>query len=112
MRAAIRCTIRPSTIVGRKERDTFFFPMIECSTVTPEFSQQTGILSCRTAAPPVNATCEWNAQLSSELGVPLYACSSVVNGIMTPVLRQDFPACFMTADRSGQVVQFACPRST
>jgi hypothetical protein len=91
--------------------DTFFFPMIECSTVTPEFSQQTGVLSCRTAAPPVNATCEWNAQLSSELGTPLYSCSSVVNGVMAPVLRQDFPACFMAADRSGQVVQFACPRT-
>jgi hypothetical protein len=92
--------------------DTFFFPMIECSTATPEFSQQTGVLSCRTAAPPVNTTCAWNAALSSSLGLPLYSCTSVVNGVMTPVLTQDYPACFMAADRSGQIVQFACPRAT
>ena len=100
----------PSAILARQEMDTFFFPVIECTTSTPEFGQQTSVLSCRTAAPPVNATCKWNPELSSELGLPLYACSAVVNGIMSPVLQQDFPACFMAADRAGQVVQFACPR--
>ena len=94
-----------------REMDTFFFPMIECSTATPEFSQQTGVLSCRTSAPPINATCAWNAELSSSLSLPLYSCTSVVNGVTAPVLVQEYPACFMAADRRGDIVQFACPRS-
>jgi len=91
--------------------DTFFFPTIECSAVTPQSGRESAIMSCRTSAPPVDASCSWNADLSSTLRVPLYSCSSVVNGVMAPVLVQDFPACFMAADQSGQMVQFACPRA-
>lgn len=92
--------------------DTFFFPQIECSTVTPEFGQQTGIMACRSTAPPISTTCAWNAELSASLGTPLYRCSWAVNGVTMPTLVQEFPACFMAADRSGQTIQFACPRST
>jgi len=90
--------------------DVFNFPMIECNTLTPDFSQQTGVLSCRTAAPPLSATCAWNAELSSSLGVPLYQCTSVVNGVTLPTFVQQFPACFMATNSSEQVVQFSCPR--
>lgn len=92
--------------------DTFVFPTLECSTSTPEFSQDTAVLSCKTAAPPVNATCRWNAELSSLYKMPLYSCSSVVNGVLSPVLIQEYPACFMAAARDGQTVQFACPRGS
>lgn len=91
--------------------DTFVFPVMECATATPEFSQETAILSCRTVAAPIATKCSWNADLSSQFKLPLYSCSSTVTGVLTPTLMQEYPACFMAAARDGQTIQFACPRS-
>ena len=91
---------------------SFNFPLIQCTTLTPDFSQQTGLLACRAAASPMATSCSWNAELSSSMGVPLYKCASIVEGVQVPLLSAEYPACFMAADSRQQVAQFSCPRMT
>jgi hypothetical protein len=91
------------------ESATFYFPLWECETVTPSFSQDSAVLSCRGSAPPVGTSCAWNAELSSRLGVPLYSCSSVLNGTSLPAMVHEHKACLLTA--SDQTARFQCPRA-
>ena len=90
--------------------DSFYFPLYECETLTPSFSQDSAVLNCRSTAPPIGTSCAWNAELSSRLGVPLYKCTTVVNGVTLPLLTQEREACTLTVDNSGEITRFACPR--
>lgn len=87
----------------------FYFPIFECQTLDPLFSQQSAVMSCRASAPPVGTSCEWNAEASAGFGYPLYKCSSVVNGTTLPAFVSEYPLCVLSVDASGQVAQYACP---
>ena len=87
----------------------FYFPTYECDSLEPLFSQQSDILSCKSSVPPVGTGCDWNPEVSAQLGYPVYKCSYVVNGTTLPSFVSEYPACLMSMEAGGQVAQYACP---